>query len=337
MPLAPSPAEPLAVHLAYAPDPGPLAALRAALLSTISLTTGPDMPNPAVYHVLVAGRPPREMLIASPNLRALTIPFAGLPATTRELLRDFPHVAVYNLHHNAAPTAEMALGLLLAAAKRIVPSDRDFRRHDWTPRYQPYPSMLLAGKRVLVLGYGAVGQRVGAACRVLGMTVTGIRRRISAPQDDGTGVTVYPPDTLHDLLPQTDVLVICLPGTDATTGLIGAVELALLPPGAILVNVGRAAVVEQGALYAALRDGHLFAAGLDVWYTYPTDEASRTYTPPADYPFHELDNVVLSPHRAGGGMNDDIEALRMAALADLLNRLAHGDDVPQRVDLDAGY
>lgn len=322
----------LHVHLSNAPEPDALEHLRAALDPAVMLTTGPDLPPNPAYHVLVNGRPTREQITASAYLHTLVIPFAGLPVETRALLRDFPHIAIHNLHHNAPPTAEMALALLLAAAKRLIPSDRDFRRHDWTPRYEPFPSALLAGKRALILGYGAVGERVGAACRALGMTVRGIRRTNAQP-DAG----IYPPGALRDLLPEADVLVICLPGTDATTGMIGAAELARLPRGAILVNVGRAAVVDEGALYEALCSGHLFGAGLDVWYRYPPDAGSRTHTPPSAYPFHELDSVVLSPHRAGGGANPAIERLRMAALADLLNRAARGEPLPHRVDLDAGY
>lgn len=321
-----------AVHLAHAPQPDALAHLCGALHPAVNLTVGPDLPDSPSYTVLVAGRPAREWLTASPHLHTLLIPFAGLPAVTRATLRDFPHLAVYNLHHNAAPTAEMALALLLAAAKQVIPSDRTFRRHDWTPRYAPYPSLLLHGKTALILGYGAVGARVGDACRALGMTVLGTRRSLAAA-DNG----LYPADVLPDLLPRAQVMIICLPGTDETTGLIGERELALLPPGAILVNVGRAAVVDQHALYAALASGRLGGAGLDVWYTYPPDVEARSHTPPAEVPFHELDHVVMSPHRAGGGGNADIEQMRMAALAAALNQLAAGEALPHRVDLEAGY
>jgi len=108
-----------------------------------------------------------------------------------------------------------------------------------------------------------------------------------------------------------------------------------MPPGGILVNVGRGAVVDQQSLYRALIDGHLAAAGLDVWYNYPDSEAERSHTFPADYPFHELDQVVMSPHR--GGLTRETEMLRMTHLADLLNRLAAGGDLLPAVDVAAGY
>lgn len=101
------------------------------------------------------------------------------------------------------------------------------------------------------------------------------------------------------------------------------------------MNVGRGPIVEAGALYKSLREGHLKGAGIDVWYNYPTDPESPSHTPPADDPFHELENVVLSPHRGGGaeGSND----LRMRHLAEMLNRAARGLPLPNCVDLHAGY
>jgi phosphoglycerate dehydrogenase-like enzyme len=320
------------VFIPHAPDDRALAHLRQTVDPAIVLLFGPDLPASSTYELLINGRPTRGQIEASPHLKTLVIPWAGLPAETRELMRQYPAIAVHNLHHNAAPTAEMAIALLLAAAKFLIPSDRVFREYDWTPRHAPYPSVLLAGKTVLILGYGAVGQHVGAVCRALDMTVLAIRSRLT-----DTAQGVHPPDALHSLLPRANVLVICVPGTDETTNLIGKTELGLMPPGAILVNVGRGAVVDLAALYEALRSGHLHGAGLDVWYNYPPDAASRSHTPPADQPFHTLDNVVMSPHRAGGGGNPEIETLRMTALADLINRAAAGQPLPHQVDLDAGY
>jgi phosphoglycerate dehydrogenase-like enzyme len=117
--------------------------------------------------------------------------------------------------------------------------------------------------------------------------------------------------------------------------LIGAAELALLPAPGVLVNIGRGRIVDEAALYGALRDGRLSAAGLDVWYSYPPDEAARAHWPPSAYPFHELDNVIMSPHR--GGAADETARLRMGALAEMLNAAAAGREMGNRVDLGAGY
>jgi phosphoglycerate dehydrogenase-like enzyme len=326
----------LRVHLLHPPDEESVGRLRASLDSDITLTLGPDLPEPAGYHILVAGRPQREHLTASPNLQALIIPWAGVPEETHQLMIEFPQIAVHNLHHNALIVAELAVALLLAAAKWIVPMDRALRSHDWTPRYKPSPTVLLEGRTALVLGYGAIGQRVARLCRGLGMEVVAVRRHAGTPSPDAAAeVSCASPEALHRLLPRANVLIICLPHTPQTSGLIGAEELSLLPAGAILVNVGRGSIVDEAALYHALKDGTLYAAGLDVWYGYPTDEAARSHTPPSAYPFHELDNVVMSPHRAG--WCTETQTLRMAHLATLLNAAARGEPMPNRVDIQAGY
>ena len=323
----------LSIHILHSYPHDALAHLRAQLDPGVHFTFGQDLPTPADYHILVAGRPQRGQLTASPRLRALIIPWAGLPVATAELLRDFPHVSVHNLHHNAVPTAEMAFTLLLAAAKWIVPMDRSLRAHDWTPRYRPNPALVLEGKTALILGYGAIGQHVARLCRGFGMQVIALRRHSAASPDAPD--EIHPPEALQRLLPRADALIICLPLTPATEGLIGADELARLPRDAVLVNIGRGPIVDEAALYHALRDGALRAAGLDVWYNYPADEAARSHTPPSAYPFHELDNVVLSPHRAGGSA--ETEMRRMTHLARLLNAEFRGEPMPNRVDLQAGY
>jgi phosphoglycerate dehydrogenase-like enzyme len=325
----------LNVHLKNPPEPECQCVLESLLQAGIRLTTGEQLPSPADYHILVAGRPDQRELTSSPNLHTLVIPFAGLPDETRELMQGFPEIAVHNLHHNAAPTAEMALALLLAAAKFLLPFDRSLRQSDWRPRYQTNPSLLLEGRTVLILGYGHIGQRVAQVCQTLGMKVLAVQRQDDSETPQEAGTSVHPVQDLPDLLPRTDVLIITLPGTSETTGMIGARELALMPPGGLLVNVGRGPVVDQQALFQALESGQLHAAGLDVWYNYPKNPDARADTPPADLPFHQLDNVVMSPHR--GNDSDRTEQLRMTQLAHLLNSAARGEPLPNRVDLQAGY
>jgi len=327
---------PLSVHLLHEPEEPALAHLRANLDPAVVLTLGGALPQPSSFQILVAGRPKREHILASPNLRALIIPFAGLPNETRELMLSYPHVAVHNLHHNAEIVAELAMALLLSTAKFVLPMDRALRSHDWTPRYQPTPALLLAGRTALVLGYGTIGQHVARLCRCLGMKTVTMRRRsmVASELPSGEPSNEAIAD-LHHWLPKADVLMICLPHTPETHGLIDREQLELLPEQAVLVNVGRAQIVEERALYEALKGGRLYAAGLDVWYRYPPDEASRTHTPPSAYPFHELDNVVMSPHR--GGKCTVTEQLRMEHLAQMLNTADRGEVMPNRVDVESGY
>ncbi|MHC4470446.1 MAG: NAD(P)-dependent oxidoreductase [Planctomycetota bacterium] len=321
------------MHVLVSPEPEDLEVLLKELDPGITVTTG-EIGAAADFEVLVAGRPGREHLAASPRIRVLAIPYAGLPAETRDLLGEFPHVAVGNLHHNAAATAESAVGLLLAAAKALLPVDRAMRRNDWSGRGRDTPALLLHGKAALVLGFGALGRRVAAALRALGMEVLAVRRR-PGRRSIVDGVEVRPVSALRDLLPRATALVVCVPLTDETRGLIGEEEIALLPRGAVLVNVSRGPIVAEGPLYEALRTGHLQSAGIDVWYRYPGREGDPKDTPPSEYPFGELENVVMSPHRAG--WVPEIEAWRMRHLAAFLNVVARGREIPDPVDLDAGY
>lgn len=323
----------LSVHLLRELDPASIAQLHAKLDPAVRLTVGAKPPEGVDYEILVAGRPTREHLTQSPDLRALIIPWAGLPQETRDLMLDFPRISLHNLHHNAVAAAEMAITLLLAAAKRIVPADRALRRHDWTPRYATNSIVLLEGKTALILGQGAVGRRVTNLCRGLGMRVIGIRRHASEDRE----VEIHPPEALPDLLPRADALMLCLPLTSETEGLIGKKELALLPSQAVLVNIGRGPIVKEAALYHALRDGSLYAAGLDVWYQYPEGENDRSQTSPSAFSFENLNNVVMSPHRAGAGGTAEIESRRISELAELLNAAARQGKMPNRVDLEAGY
>lgn len=321
--------EMLNVHMLEDFEAETLAELRAQLDERVRLTEGE---LPADTHILIGGRPTREQVLACSQLRVVIVPWAGVPDTTQALLRQFPHIAVHNLHHNAAATAEYAIALLMAAAKFIVPVDRHLRLNDWTPRYAPARSIGLAGKTALIVGYGQIGQRVGRMCAALGMRVIATRR--NRLEKDAIA-EVYATSALSTLLPRADTLIITAPLTPETKGLIGEKELALLPRGSILVNVGRGLIVDEAALFSALKSGHLGAAGLDVWYQYPHDETSRSNTPPSQFPFHELDNVVLSPHR--GGDEIGIDTQRMTELAERLNAAARGETMLNRVDVTAGY
>ncbi len=307
--------------------------LRQITAGSAELHTGSH--GPEDYEMLVCGRPEREMLDV-PSLRWLVIPWAGLPASIRELLEEFPHLAVHNIHHNAPAAAELAVGLLLAAAKRIVRADRNLRKGDWTIRYSPENAMLISGSRILVVGMGEIGRRVARTCIAMEANVVGIARHVK-PGEVREGAPVLPPSALDGQLVEANAVVLSLPLTDETRGIMDADRLSSMRQRAVLVNVGRGTLVEEKALYEALRDGVIGAAGIDVWYSYPRGAESRTGTDPSDFPFGKLDNVVMSPHR-GGAMNvAELESRRVHYLGRLIEAAAAGKPVPHSVDPELGY
>lgn len=307
---------------------------KALLDPNIIITEGREIPKKPNFDILVYPTPTQEWVEASPKLRALIIPWAGIPEDTRSLMLNYPNISVHNLHHNNVNTAEMGLTLLLAAAKRLIPMDQALRRNDWQPRYEGPQAILLRGKRALILGFGEVGQALAGLCLGLGMKVMATKKH---PEDyqGRLDVDIYPDNLLPELLSTTDVLLVALPLTSETEGLIGAAELKRMPRGGLLVNIGRGPVVNQWALYEALKSGQLRAAGSDVWYNYPESREDRANTPPSDAPLGELENFVLSPHR--GGMVEEVEQQRIVALAKLLNTANRGHTIPNKVDLELGY
>jgi len=300
----------------------------------IDITHGQSIPSPPNYQVLIHPKPSKKWLEASPYLRAVVVPWAGIPEETRAIMTNYQQVTLHNLHHNNFNTAELGFTLLLAAAKHLIPMDQALRKDDWRPRYQPTQAILLRNKTALILGFGEIGQALAEYCLGLGMRVMTTRRHPERYQGD-LEIELYPDDQLIQLLPKADVLLIALPLTSETTDLIGEEEISLMPKGSILVNVGRGPIVNQFALYGGLKNGRLRAAGSDVWYNYPETKEARENTPPADVPFGELENFVLSPHR--GGMVEEVEEQRAVALARLLNAANRGEPIPNKVNLEAGY
>ncbi|MEV6413906.1 NAD(P)-dependent oxidoreductase [Kribbella sp. NPDC051718] len=284
-------------------------------------TDGDVPPADAAYDVLVGGRPSLSLLTASKRLHTLVIPFAGVPAATSELLGAHPQIAVRPVHHTAGPTAELALGLVLAAARALVPADQAMRAGDWTPRFvPPTPTMILAGHPAVIVGYGEIGRRVARSLAALDMEVHTIRGSISSPYADGE-VRVHPVGEFAELAGCARVVVLAAPATARTAGLLSAEVISGLPTPSVVVNVARAALVDERALYERLLTGEI-AAGLDVWWNEASSADAATGIAASAEPFHELPNVVLSPHRGGAFSLREVRDRRLAEVEKVLITLA---------------
>jgi phosphoglycerate dehydrogenase-like enzyme len=222
-----------------------------------------------------------QSLAAGPN----DVLKAGFPASVRITSGS-------GLHDHTV--AEHTLGLLLVAARRFHEMRDAQRQRRWPghlgglqPDRPKGAFRTLQGAKVLVWGFGSIGQRLAPLLAMLGANVKGVARSAG----ERLGFPVVTADALPELLPETDALVMILPSNPETHHALSAALLARLPHHAWVVNVGRGDTLDEGALITALEQGRLGGAALDVFETEPLPESS---------PLWGFDNVIISPHAAGG-------------------------------------
>jgi phosphoglycerate dehydrogenase-like enzyme len=264
----------------------------------------------------------REMAAVARRLKLVQVPGAGLDRIDRAALPAGTRLA--NVYGHEIGIAEYVLGALLALTREFGRIDAALRRGCWESQWAvgaPSPSVWpeLAGKTLGIIGYGRIGQAVARRARAFDMEILAIRRDSSAPDPHGLAA-VRGPEALDDVLARSDYLAITLPLTSETRGLLGDAQLRSMKPTAILVNVARAHILDEDALYAALAERRIAAAALDVWYRYPS-EAGPTL--PAQRPFHELPNVLMTPHVSG--WTDGMLDARAKLIAENIRRTAHGE------------
>jgi len=266
------------------------------------------------------------------GLKAVFVPFVGINHLPADLLIE-RGVSVFNCHGNAESVAERALALALAGFGRIIEFHNDLRAETWhgfwvnKGREDFWHSIFR--KRCTILGVGAIGETLARLLKAFDCQVTGYRRKSGAPVPAHFDKVTT---DLHAAVSGAQIVFIALPLTDATRGLVGAAELEAMR-GAYLVNVGRGEVVDESALYAALRDGTLSGAGIDVWYTYP--KGGSVKGAPSRFPIHELPNVVLSPHVAGSTW--EAVDINTRQTIDNVKLWIRTGEARHRVDLAASY
>lgn len=246
--------------------------------------------------VLVASRVTRDMAAAASRLRLLHVPGAGLDRVPFDALP--PEVTVCNTFHHGRSIAEHVVMVSLMLARRVLLTDRMLRQGTWVSvAVDPDERMgaTLAGRTVGVVGLGEIGCSVVRALTALGLRAQAVRRTPVVPE--GLPVErVADMAGLDELLSTSDIVVLTVPLTEETRGMIDARRLALMRGDAVLVNVARGQLVDEDALFDALSAGRVGGAALDVWWGHPKDGAgAKGYT----RPFELLDNVVLTPHNSG--------------------------------------
>jgi phosphoglycerate dehydrogenase-like enzyme len=273
---------------------------------------------------IAAGDFPRNLLLRAPNLRWYQQWGAGadwLMKTPEAAERDWTLVNASGVH--AVPISEHILALLLAFARGLNGAFKMQQQHQWkkAARFELFE---LAEKTLLLIGVGAIGERTASVASALGMRVWGVRRDPSLP---AAGVeALFSPEKLPELLPQADFVVLTVPLTHETRGMIGEAELRAMKPSAYLINIGRGATIQTPALVRALQEGWIAGAGLDVVDPEPL---------PPDSPLWDMDNVILTGHYSG--LTPRYFERAFAILLDNLQRYRSGQPLRNIVDKHLGY
>jgi len=228
---------------------------------------------------------------------------------------------VCNVHEHEVAIAEYVLAAMLQWVIGIADLDRRFRGGDWRGGVARLGHMHgeLGGRTLGIIGHGRIGSEVARRAQAFGMRGLGVTRRPRAAPENVDRLANL--DGLDALLPQCDVVLVACPLTPATRGMVDARRLALMKRGAFLINVARAAIIDEEALFVALKDGVIAGAALDVWYAYPSPEEPEVR--PSRFPFHTLDTVIMTPH-ASAWTHELIER-RWRFIAANLDRFARGE------------
>ncbi|MCP5152070.1 MAG: phosphoglycerate dehydrogenase [Chromatiales bacterium] len=259
---------------------------------------------------------------AAPRLRLVHLPGAGYDEV------DFaavpPDCAVCNVYEHEIGIAEYVVLGMLEWEIRLARCDTELRRGSWASGFITGAPLHgeLHGKTVGFVGYGRIAHETARRLRAFGLRIMARTRTPSRcdPEvvDDAAGV-----ERLDDMLAHCDYVVVTCPLTSATRGLIGRRQLDAMPAHAVIVNVARGEVIDEQALHDALAERRIGGAIIDTWYRYPTTGDPAEVCLPSRLPFHELDNVIMSPHCSGwsAGLLDR----RWTVIAGNLDALARGE------------
>jgi phosphoglycerate dehydrogenase-like enzyme len=249
---------------------------------------------------------------AAPRLKLVQLLSAGYDNVDLEAARRAKVPVCNNGGANATSVAEHSLMLMLAVARKVIWQHGNVSAGRWRGN-GPAPRMYeLNGKTLGIVGFGTIGKKTARLAQAFGMRVQYYDiRRLREEVEDALGVRFR---LLRELLKTSDVVSLHVPLNSSTRAMIGAEELALMQPLAILINTARGPVVDEEALLQTLSAGRLFGAGLDVFAQEP---------PPSQHPLLKLDNVVLTAHFAGPTWDNHVARFRNAF--DNIDRVARGE------------
>jgi len=231
----------------------------------------------------------------APRLRLLQLPIAGLDMV--DLAAVPAAAAVCNVYEHEVGIAEYCLAGMLEWTIDLAGRSARFKAGSWEegPKLGGPTRGELQGQTVGIVGYGRIGQAICTRARAFGMRVEAVTRapRPFEPAPDWLGGY----GEIERLCGNADFVVVAAALDEATRGIVGRVALAAMKPSAVLFNVARGPVADEDAVFAALQEGRIRGAVLDVWWNYPELDDRRVR--PSRHPFHELPNVLMTPHLSG--------------------------------------
>ncbi len=251
--------------------------------------------------ILMGWRPTKELLQTAKRVKLFINPGAGvqhLISLFKEVTKE-RSITLVNGHGNADNTAQHAVALLLALTNKVVLHHNWMKEGHWRKGDNEAASMPLRGRKVGFLGYGAVNKKVHRFLSGFDVEFSVLRRDWKKQASSlPTLVKQYKPEEFPLFLKAIDTLIVAVPLTVKTEGMIGKQELELLGSKGLIVNMARGEVINEEAFYYMLKEKNILGAAIDVWYNYRPEPNEKGEKHPTSYPFHELDNVILSPHRA---------------------------------------
>ncbi|MHA1220681.1 MAG: NAD(P)-dependent oxidoreductase, partial [Candidatus Heimdallarchaeota archaeon] len=258
--------------------------------------------------IIVGWRPTEELLNAAQKLSLFINPGVGVQHLTKlfSKLNQSRKITLCNGHGNTYFTAQHAVALLLALTNKIIPHHNWMAQGHWRKGDADAQSNPLRDRKIGLLGYGAINTKVHKFLAGFDLEFHVLKRDWKKKRVEvyPTPLTKYSPDKLHQFLSEIDILITAIPFTAQTEGLIGKTELKLLGTNGLLVTVARGEVLVEESLYLALKTKAIAGAAIDVWYNYRPEPDDQGRKFPFNYPFYELDNVILSPHRGASPMSD---------------------------------
>ena len=251
--------------------------------------------------IIMGWRPTKELLLKAANLKLFINPGAGVQHLI-PLFRDVTkerQITLVNGHGNAYNTAQHALAILLALTNKVVLHHNWMKEGHWRRGDSDAATIPLKGRKIGFLGYGAVNSIVHKLLSGFDVEFSILRRNWDKQITPlPTPATKYSFDDLHTFLKKINTLIVAVPLTGKTRGMLGKTELDLLSSDSLIVNMARGEVIDEEAFYTTLKEKKILGAAIDVWYNYRPEPDHDGKLHPSSHPFHNLDNVILSPHRA---------------------------------------